>query len=283
MLLMMEMSKVIHFVQNLSLDITLGAVISCAFIAQRLGVHLTLHMYLGLAIAIWLIYTIDHLIDAGKATKKPSNPRHAFHFQHRKMMLWVALGVFTLGLINAFFLPQTTLLIGLLLVVLAGLYFLYLKIRKQQVYKAYLAAFVYSSGIMVAPLSQLDGFTTELLYLFTTFFLLALVNLMLIPLYEVKMDEDDAQPSMPIRKGIHATEHKIRIALIINFMVVAGYGYHHTLSLVEGLVLLLMPMVLFILLFSRTFFAKCYLYRILADGIFFLPGLSLLVAHPPWI
>ena len=58
------MGRVIHFVQNLSLDITAGAVVMSFFVAHLLGVALTVSMVIGLAIAIWLIYTLDHLKDA---------------------------------------------------------------------------------------------------------------------------------------------------------------------------------------------------------------------------
>ena len=269
------MSKIISFVQNLSIDITIGALISCAFIAQLMEVDLTLSMYLGLAIAIWLIYTLDHLIDADKSQQKPLNPRHAFHFLHRKKIITFASLVFLLGVVNLFYLPLSTLLLGTLLAFLACLYFLYLKYRKKQEYKEYLAAFVYSSGIMVAPVSQLNAFTYESFYLFLIFFLLAFANLILIPLYEVKLDENDAHPSMPINKGIKATENKIRITLFSTYLVMAAYGFTYGLSFIDLLVFVLMPLTLVVLMFGRQTFARFSMYRIFADGIFFIPGLSL--------
>ena len=60
------MLKIIHFVQNLSLDITAGAVIMTLFLGQVFEVEVSGTMVAGLAIAIWLIYTADHLFDAFK-------------------------------------------------------------------------------------------------------------------------------------------------------------------------------------------------------------------------
>jgi hypothetical protein len=51
-----------ELIKNLSLDVTAGAVISSLFVGKVFKVQLSLNMIFGLGIAIWLIYTVDHLM-----------------------------------------------------------------------------------------------------------------------------------------------------------------------------------------------------------------------------
>ncbi|WP_339608375.1 hypothetical protein [uncultured Roseivirga sp.] len=57
------MRKLLTLIQNLSLDVTAGAVICSLYVAKLFEVRLESSMLVGLGVAIWLIYTIDHLFD----------------------------------------------------------------------------------------------------------------------------------------------------------------------------------------------------------------------------
>ena len=270
------MHKIIHFVQNLSLDITAGAVISCMFLAEVMEVEVTNAMLIGLAIAIWLIYTIDHLIDARKVNGEATNPRHAFHQRFFKPILALASLIFIGGLINCFYLPKSTLFLGFGLSIASGLYFLYLKLNKAHRQKELFAALVYTSGIFTAPLSLYQDFNWLVLVLLIQFFLLAYANLLLFPLYEVETDIQEKMNSIVRRKGISYIENLLRSVLGLNMiittlMTVLTEDYFQIEMIIYSMIFAL------IMLMSRANFLKKYqLYRILGDGIFFLPGLYLL-------
>lgn len=269
------MLRIIHFVQNLSLDITLGAVISSLFLAEVMDVAINWHMMLGLAIAIWLIYTVDHLWDARRVEGKAVNPRHAFHQKHGKPIIVFAIVLFGIGLYNTFLLPWPTIRLGLILVAFSGLYFLYLRWTRSNAQKELFAALVYTAGIATAPISQLEGFETSYLWILVEFLLLAYANLLIIPLYEEALDVNDKKPSIATRLGGKEVRRRIFMLLalcfVLNLSVWNEAGQVGTFAVILGMTLTLVLITLF-----PARFRAFQLYRILSDGIFFLPGLYLL-------
>lgn len=270
------MNRVIHFVQNLSLDITLGAVISSLFLARVMEVQVTTSMMLGLAIAIWLIYTFDHLRDAYKAKGKATNPRHAFHQKYFNELVGAAAAVFCVGAYNLEALPWATIRLGLVLIVISGLYFVYLMLAKKAINKELFAATVYVAGIATAPLSQIESFQMEWLLVLIVFWMLAYCNLLLIPLYEFEMDQTDQQDSIVTRLGVSRVRTLLIVLLVICTIITLFYAYQAD-SLIALPILLLMAFTLMVLLLKPVYFRQYQLYRILSDGIFFLPGILLLL------
>lgn len=270
------MEKIIAFVQNLSLDITAGAVISSFYLAQVFGVEMSNEMGIGLGIAIWLIYTADHLWDAYRVEGTAINPRHAFHQKYFKPILFLAGLLFAIGVYNTFQLPLQTIELGLGLVALTGFYFLYLRVSKLHRQKEFFAAFVYVAGIFIGPVSMLSTWDWLYLVLFVQFFLLAYVNLMLFPLFEMEEDNQQGMASIAINRGTKPTKKRIGVALIINELIIViciGFGFND--NKVQFMILA-MSLSLLLLIKAPPFLKKYNLYRIIGDGIFFLPGLALL-------
>lgn len=80
----------------LSLDVVIGAMASLYFFQELLHVHLAWPAYGLLALAVWTIYTGDHLLDARKS-KGPFSPRRAFHLQYQGYLATVAFLTFVGG------------------------------------------------------------------------------------------------------------------------------------------------------------------------------------------
>lgn len=266
------MLKIIDFVQNLSLDIVAGAVISTLFFANALSVSLPSSVLIGLAIAIWLIYTADHLLDARKIDGEAINPRHNFHQRHFKLLAVVAVLIFGGGIFNMFFLPQATIYWGLALVLLSGLYFLFLKLSKSEKGKELFGALVYAAGIAVGPLSISESVEVIHIVLLAQFFLLASVNLMLFPIYETSMDIEEGISSVATR-DLKKTIFSIRIFLALSFILVVAEVIAFEGLDQEPAIMLLMSITLLVLFLYPQPFRKYRLYRILGDGVFFLPAL----------
>lgn len=270
------MEKIIAFVQNLSLDITAGAIISSLFVAKVFGVVLTFEIVLGLGIAIWLIYSADHLWDAYRINGQAVNPRHAFHQKYFKVLCGISLLVFGIGVYNMFQLPVETIKAGLGLVVLTALYFLYLKLSKTSSQKELFAAFVYVAGIFVGPISLLASWDWMYLVLLVQFFLLAYVNLMLFPLFEMEADNRQGMASIALNRGAKSTKRRIGVASVINEVIIVvciGFGFNDNKA---QFMILAMSLTLLLLIQTPAFLKRYNLYRIIGDGIFFLPGLALL-------
>lgn len=270
------MVKLIHFIQSLSIDITAGAVIMTLFVAQVFGVSLDHHMVIGLAIAIWLIYTVDHLLDAKKSKMEAANPRHAFHQKYFKQIIGLALIVFALGLWNLKFLPESTILFGLFLAGTSGIYLIYSYLSKKPFSKELFAAFVYTAGIVTAPLSLMNEISWYELLLMAQLLTLAYANLLIIPLFEHDIDVQDKHASVATLKGASTVKQRVLLICSFNaiFVVVQFYG-----PLPQAIPTLFasMTFVLFTLINRQELFRKFQLFRILADGIFFLPGIYLLL------
>ncbi len=268
------MLKIIHFVQNLSLDITAGAVIMTLFLGKVFEVEVTSSMVIGLAIAIWLIYTIDHLFDAYKLKSEAKNPRHAFHQKYFKVLISFALIVFALGLWNLKFLPEKTLYYGMILAALSGFYLTYSYLNKKAINKEVFAAFVYTAGIATAPISMTTSIDWVQGILLLQIFLLAYANLMIIPLFEFDIDVEDHHSSVVTLKGVLNVRQRILLLcsstillFVIQFFLLKSYPF-------LGLILI-MTFIIFIMINRQDLFRKYQLFRILADGIFFLPALYL--------
>src|SRR5690554_6802588 len=88
--------------QILSIDIVLGACAGMLFFDRLIGADLRMLLYVLLGLAVWCIYTFDHLLDAKQIKKTASTPRHAFHQKHFRTLA-ILLGIFgSFGLGAAF-------------------------------------------------------------------------------------------------------------------------------------------------------------------------------------
>lgn len=269
------MLRIIHLVQNLSLDITAGAVISAMFLSEVMDVAMNMHMVVGLAVAIWLIYTFDHLSDAYRTKGKATNPRHAFHQKYFRHLIVLAVLVFGVGVYNLFFLPERTVVLGAILVGLSGLYFLYITFVRKHSSKELFAAFVYTAGISTAPVSQVASFELLYLLIILCFLLLAYANLLLIPMFEVAVDREDGQYSIVTRLGSRSVK-RLLIGLIMLGLLLNQWAFGLSGWLMVYLIVLLMHITIIGILIKPNWFRKYQLYRILSDGIFFLPALIFL-------
>ena len=269
------MSKLLYLIQNLSLDVTAGAVISSLFICRCFGVEPTVEMMLGLAIAIWLIYTIDHLRDAAEAKEMAVNPRHLFHQQYKRPVLYAALIIFVTGIVNALRLPGKTILAGLILGALSGLYFVYLRLSKEHKLKEFFAAIIYTAGIFAAPASLIDHWEWGYLIVFVSFFLLVAANLVLFPLYEAEMDNRQGVMSIALKRGRAHAVKLVAMLLVLNLLCVL-LVLPCIAPVSSTYIFVAMNLVLAILLIKMDWFQRHQLYRWLGDGIFFIPALALL-------
>lgn len=74
----------------LSLDVVFGAMGGLLFFSKLLRVPLPWTIYALLGMAVWVIYTFDHLMDSRKLSKGTHMDRHAFHQKHA-LALWFLL------------------------------------------------------------------------------------------------------------------------------------------------------------------------------------------------
>ena len=67
----------------LSIDVVFGSMAGLAFFSELFQIGLEMEIYVLLGLAVWSIYTADHLVDARKKPMGNLSPRHQFHLKHK--------------------------------------------------------------------------------------------------------------------------------------------------------------------------------------------------------
>ena len=90
--------KILFYANILSLDVVAGALAGMLFFSDLLGVEVSGKAFVVLALAVWSIYTFDHLWDAKSTKNIPRSDRHYFHYRNfRPMVFAFVLAFFLLG------------------------------------------------------------------------------------------------------------------------------------------------------------------------------------------
>ena len=279
---MKDFFSLYQYYRWLSLDVVTGACICSLFIAKCLQVNLSVYSVLALAFTVWLVYTVDHLWDAKKVKQQASTKRHLFHQQFFQPLIYAAGMIGLLGLFLLFKLPIQTFVYGVILLLVVGGYYTMLLItgKKGGYFKEIIVAFIYSTGIFLAPLSIYEGaITTLLFFIFVHFFLLALINLFIFSWYEKETDDRDGHVSIAQFLGVEKLKNTIIVLLLTSMFlcVIAMFALPMTSALLktEGL-FMMMTAFLSLLIFKKDYFHQHDRYRILGDAVFFLPLIFML-------
>lgn len=274
------MLRLYNFLRLLSLDVVTGAIILTLFLGKYLTVDIPQTVLLGLGGSVWLIYVLDHLVDAKKIKHKPNTYRHRFHQKYFKPLSIVA-AIIAVGLCFLMTLvPLEIFKSSVVLVVFLGVYFMMIWFGKLSVPKELVVSVIYVLGIFLAPFS-LNQYDLDLFgcLLMINLVALAFLNLFLFSFFDMEKDTLDGHSSMPLRMGV---DNSIRVFQFISFLVlifdlglifVFRDDYY---KMVIVMVFILMLLVLISLFSFKSFFGQKEKYRIMGDAIFYLPALLLL-------
>ncbi|MCE7056604.1 hypothetical protein LZF95_18110 [Algoriphagus sp. AGSA1] len=208
----------------LSLDVVFGAMAGMFFFDRALRAELDWQGYTLLGMAVWCIYTADHLMDARKLTSFHREDRHHFHLVHQRL-LFIILGVVgTVGLFWAvrFFGFSRELFFGASLgVVILGIMLTVRKLsQKQTRLKELSSAIFYVIGISWLPWYK----TPEIDYSWIAFGLtvlymgLAYLNLIMLSYLDVESDKEAGFVSIATKmpqERLLSSIRKLAIGLIL--------------------------------------------------------------------
>jgi 4-hydroxybenzoate polyprenyltransferase len=203
----------------LSLDVVLAAMGGMCFFASFLEVDVPISIYLGLGLVVWGIYAFDHLLDARSMDTAYLEARRSFHLRHAKI-IWVVLllcVIAGLGLLifdheMQEFLPYVAALAGLAVgILLLGKYAGNVGAWTKEI----LIALVYVAGISIYPVWQqgLELLPSFVFLYLLGFFLLALINLWILSLWDREAD---------MRHGFRSIASVIRPYYLERAIVVLG-------------------------------------------------------------
>ncbi|MBC6399490.1 MAG: hypothetical protein GDA51_00760 [Ekhidna sp.] len=256
------LSRAFQFLQILSIDIVLGAVVLLHFFSTYFRVAPSIDIYFVLGASVWLIYTIDHLRDAVKAPNS-TRIRYRFHHKYQRMLQGSVLIVLIAIVCRLYFIDYRILMGGSVLAFLSGIYLLLQKRLAGLALKELYISLIYTAGILLAPfvLGQIFSFSVFLLL-----FLLSFSNLMLFSRFEKEEDIRDGFLS------IASVSESKRLESVILICIALGLS----IALLSNQDLMtryfVFAFVIYaILLFRANFLKKRNLYRLIGDGVFLFP------------
>jgi hypothetical protein len=273
------MRKVVHgytLFNILSLDVALGAIVSALFFARVFDVHLRMNSLIALGLTVWMIYTVDHLLDARKLKRNASTERHRFHQRHFKVLVVILILAGLVVTSQLFFIRTPVLIGGLVLSWIIVIYFLTLK--KLKYLKELAGAILYTGGVLVAPLSLYhNSLLVPQVILICQFFITALINLLIFSWFDMEKDIQDRRESFATYYGVDLTYKAFMFLVLINTLVGIYIVLQNDRYLWMEICLLVMNSVLAALVFEKKYFNIYDRYRVLGDAIFFIPLVYILL------
>ena len=232
-------------------------------------------------IAVWCIYTYDHLSDAKKIDKEAATFRHRFHQKHFQVLKYALIFAVLTGIAVASMLPAVVVMWGVICAACVAVYFLLLNLHHFW-YKELLISVCYTVGVFLAPLSlsqtPLNPFQ---LLLIPQIFLLALANLVIFSCFDYKADQQDGHYSLAIHLGL-VRSRKIALWIVVAglvFCIPTFFFASYLITQEVQLLIFVMNLLLLMLLLKEKHFQQNELYRIVGDAVFFIPALLLLYAR----
>jgi len=239
--------SLLEILQFLSIDVVLGTLAVGYMITRILDVQPLTMWWLILPMVVWVVYSLDHIIDSTRRKEKACIPRHRFHHNNLKKIIFAIIVVGTTAIwLSIIYLDFKIVLYGIFLSVLIGLYFLiifFLKNRKLAiVQKELFIALAYVSGITLAPLywyGALPSFSVIIVIL--CLFLLAWAEGIMISYFDFEKDIEDGHTSLTIIMGRKITR---RLLLLVHisietFLVVVVLSVDQSIVLIVAIFILL--------------------------------------------
>ena len=172
---MTGLNRLIINLRILSLDIAIGGVVCSLAVAKMIGIEMPYPISGCLFLAIWSIYTIDHLIDSSYL-KYPSMPRHQFHKKHQGIIRTVLFFAIVAGAFLASQLPADTLWMGAIIGIVVVVYFLTIMSTAAFIPKEIIVGAIYTIGVFIGPLSMYETFNIKILIVGFELWMIATFN-----------------------------------------------------------------------------------------------------------
>ncbi|MDP5169318.1 MAG: hypothetical protein NWR72_03680 [Bacteroidia bacterium] len=274
------MARLYHFLQLLSLDVVLGALVSGHMVATLLGTTMPLSWWVALPVSVWVLYTTDHLLDAWRLGEQATSDRHRFHVVHFEALVlaWglglaMCLGVFS------WWVPTPMLILGFAVGALSLLHLGLVWLVKDRVNpllaKEAGVAFIYTAGVWIGPLSLVRGpviYATGLAML--QFFALALINLITFASYEQEMDSVNGLSSWARALGPAASQWVIGLlsllVMLLSYFILPERATNDRVVPVQATFLAMLALLVWVWV-DRKRFQQNEAYRMVADAAFLLP------------
>lgn len=222
------LSKIYLRISWLSFDVVLGALAGALFFSKLLRVELGWEICLLLGLAVWSIYTMDHLLDSRRIAEVDFPARLQFHLRNSKILSAVLVLVVLAGLGFAYQVLGTSseLIWSLVLsVLILSSMLLIRKAGKSMVWSKEISiATFYVLGIIWIPLLRVEqiDLTWRSWVFIAVFIFLAFINLLMLSQLDRKQDEElgfhSAAQLFPSIQFIHLIRRACFLLLILELL-----------------------------------------------------------------
>lgn len=268
--------------QVLSLDVVLGSLAVGLFITKLLDVEPNPWWWLILSISVWVVYTLDHLIDGFKRKGNSTIYRHNFHYQNRKIIITMIMVLGITAMVLAFFFLDARIVkggigIGFIVLIYQGLNTVNKRSDNFFFQKEFFIAVVYVVGIFLAPSVWYDKpISGERLSIGLILIALVFAESVIISWFDYENDKADGLTSFTVNLGKTKTRKFMRLFLAGIFLLTIFFIWYFHAQLLSFLIILLaMNAILFLLLTKPTLFQKNNLFRWIGESVFYLPALAI--------
>ena len=268
-----------HYLNLLSIDVALGAVVSAAFFGRILHVRILPQGFVLLGIVVWLIYTADHLLDAWSMKEAAISERHRFHQKHFLALILVFLVAGGIALVLLFMIRVQLITAG---IVFGSFVVIYLLVNRWLKYFKELAgSLLYTGGVLLPAWSvHVQPFSETQMLFIGIFTLIVLTNMLIFARFSMEEDRLNKQKSLATILGETTMNFLIRavIAFCVALMIYAA-----TEEIKPELPVLFLMEAVLILVFEHKYFRGHDRYRTYGDAIFLIPVVLFIVPPPPVI
>ena len=270
--------SILNFINTYSILVAIGSLSSYLFFSNLFDIKPNYVLALGLSLSLWIIYTLDHLLDGLSIGKDASSIRHREHFlKHKQMIRWMLFGLIILiGL--SFWVPQVYYGYVLFLFILTLLhfcinYFLSRKYTFLRYLKEIFVALVVTIGFVITPLvgNEESLNLTQLIYIFIISYFINLSNLLIFSFFDRDRDHRDN-----ILTIAHLYSHRklkrliyLGIGMSTTILVISYINGH--LTLISFFVFASMQLTLLFITSFPSYFKFSDRYRFFGDLIYLYP------------
>lgn len=274
----------LRILNTLSVDVVIGSILCSFLVVKLLNIEPGWAFWIILPTSVWIIYTMDHIIDALRLKKQAHTYRHIFHFLYLKTIIAILAAFSAINLfLILFWLENEIIYFGIILSLVTSLYLILLHFRSKKnnfIPKEIFVSIIYTIGIWGGPIAMKNfNLSTQQLILMIIFFLLVLADVLLLSYFEVGSDKKDNHSTLSVKFGQSAT-NKIIFTIIFSVYILSIFViFSDELFLHRSIakLYLLMGFIQIIIIGLPKLFEKNNLYRYIVELVFWIPGLILLV------
>lgn len=282
------LNKLLQYYQlfcNLSLDVAGGVLCNMLALQHSLNLNAPIAWYIVLPLGTWLIYLADHVVDVLRTPREFPTPRHRFIKKHLKAIAGLTILLFAVIICTTWlFYDEHLITCGFIMSGIILLHLLIVRINPQSRSilnnKEFGVAFIYATSIFIYPLfTELQSYVLDaVFYLYLLFMLVTYQNLLLCSIIEFPVDVQMNNTSFIRSIGLLRGK-LVFIGISISALTLLLYSsfalpfYPHPLAAFYFLILAGN-----LIIYLRYEHLRKHLwYRKLAELLFWLPALSLLV------